>query len=160
MKLVDRSDVELVVMGSPLASMSFYHAQCPGFVYEGPRSHDEVLSLMRTCDVLALPSIVEGRALVQQEALASGLPLIVTPNAGGEDLVEPGRTGFLVPIRSPAALADRIVWFAEHRSALVDMRQAAKAKALATAWSQYEKRIGDAISVATHSQRRIVSCVP
>ena len=68
MKLVDRSDVELVVMGSPLAPMSFYRGQCPGFVYEGPRSHDEVLSLMRTCDVLALPSIVEGRALVQQEA--------------------------------------------------------------------------------------------
>jgi glycosyltransferase involved in cell wall biosynthesis len=158
MKLVDRSDVELVVMGSPLAPMSFYRAECPGFVYEGPRSHDEVLSLMRTCDVLALPSIVEGRALVQQEALASGLPLLVTPNAGGEDLVEQGKTGFLIPIRAPAVLAERITWFADHRSALVAMRQAAKAKALATGWAQYEKRIGEAVSVATHRRRRVDSC--
>lgn len=158
MKLVDRSDVELVVMGSPLAPMSFYRGQCPGFVYEGARSHDEVLSLMRTCDVLALPSIVEGRALVQQEALASGLPLLVTPNAGGEDLVEQGKTGFLVPIRAPAVLAERITWFADHRSALVAMRQAAKAKALATGWAQYEKRIGEAVSVATHRRCRVDSC--
>ncbi|RPH56653.1 MAG: glycosyltransferase [Acidobacteria bacterium] len=158
MKLVDRSDVELVVMGSPLAPMSFYRGQCPGFVYEGPRSHDEVLSLMRTCDVLALPSIVEGRALVQQEALASGLPLLVTPNAGGEDLVEQGKTGFLVPIRAPAVLAERITWFADHRSALVAMRQAAKAKALATGWAQYERRLGEAVSVATHRRCRVDSC--
>ena len=46
--------------------------------------------LMRTCDVLVLPSIVEGRALVQQEAMACGLPLIVTRNAGARRL-DPGR---------------------------------------------------------------------
>ena len=56
---------------------------------------------MKAHDALVLPSIVEGRALVQQEALACRLPIIVTPNAGGEDLVEEGITGHLVPIRSP-----------------------------------------------------------
>jgi glycosyltransferase involved in cell wall biosynthesis len=157
MTLVRRSDVELVVMGSLLAPMSFYRAQYPGFVYESPRPQAEVLSLMRSCDVLVLPSIVEGRALVQQEALASGLPLVVTPNAGGEDLVVHGKTGFLVPIRSPEVLADRIVWFAEHRSELDAMRQAAKAKALATGWSRYEKRIEDAVSMAIH-RRRLSVC--
>ena len=40
-----------------------------------------------------LPSIVEGRALVQQEALSCGLPIIVTSNAGGEDLIDEGLTG-------------------------------------------------------------------
>ena len=37
---------------------------------------------MNEHDVLVLPSIIEGRALVQQEALANGLPLIITPNTG------------------------------------------------------------------------------
>jgi glycosyltransferase involved in cell wall biosynthesis len=157
MTLVRRSDVELIVMGSLLAPMAFYRAQYPGFVYESPRPQAEVLSLMRSCDVLVLPSIVEGRALVQQEALASGLPLVVTPNAGGEDLVEHGKTGFLIPIRSPEVLADRIVWFAEHRSELDAMRPAAKAKALATGWSRYEKRIEDAVSMAIH-RRRLSVC--
>ncbi|HUR59651.1 MAG TPA: glycosyltransferase family 4 protein, partial [Opitutaceae bacterium] len=87
MKLLQRSDVELVVMGAPVAALEFYRQQFAGFQYEPPRPHDEVLKLMRSCDVFVLPSIVEGRALVQQEALACGLPLIVTPNAGGEDLI-------------------------------------------------------------------------
>ena len=41
---------------------------------------------MQDCDVLVLLSLVEGRALVQQEAMANGLPLIITENTGGEDL--------------------------------------------------------------------------
>ena len=62
-------------------------------------------------DVLILPSIIEGRALVQQEALACGLPIIVTPNAGGEDLIETGVTGHLIPIRSPEKIREKIEWF-------------------------------------------------
>ena len=50
---------------------------------------------MKEHDALVLPSIVEGRALVQQEALSCGLPIIVTPNTGGEDLIEEGTTGYL-----------------------------------------------------------------
>ena len=46
--------------------------------------------------------------MVQQEALSCGLPIIVTPNAGGEDLVEDGKTGHLVPIRSPEKIAEAI----------------------------------------------------
>jgi glycosyltransferase involved in cell wall biosynthesis len=55
---------------------------------------------MKAHDALVLPSIVEGRALVQQEALSCGLPIIVTPNAGGEDLVEEGFNRAPCPIRS------------------------------------------------------------
>ena len=56
------------------------------FTYEPPRPHHEVLQLMKTCDVLVLPSIVEGRALVQQEAMSCRLPVIATRNAGADDL--------------------------------------------------------------------------
>jgi type I restriction enzyme R subunit len=63
---------------------------------------------MRSCDVFVLPSLVEGRALVQQEAMACGLPIIVTRNAGGEDLVQDGSGGFLVPIRDPQAIAEKL----------------------------------------------------
>ena len=52
---------------------------------------------MQQHDALVLPSIVEGRALVQQEFLSCGLPIIVTPNSGGEDLVEEGKPDTLFP---------------------------------------------------------------
>lgn len=141
MRLLDRSDVELVVMGSPVAPMEFYRRQLPGFRYEAPRPHAQVLELMQSCDVLLLPSIAEGRALVQQEALACGLPLIVTPNTGGQDLIEEGRTGFLVPIRAPETIAHKIDWLASHRDVLPAMRLAARAKALEYSWEDYGRKI-------------------
>jgi glycosyltransferase involved in cell wall biosynthesis len=140
-KLLKRSDVELVVMGSLAAPLEFYRSQLAEFTYEPTRPHAEVLKLMSTCDVLCLPSIVEGRALVQQEAMACGLPLIVTRNAGAEDLIEEGRTGFLVSPGSPEAIADRINWFADHAAMLHDMGRAARAKALKLTWPRYAERI-------------------
>lgn len=146
MRLLGNPDIELVVMGSLQAPLSFYRNQYAGFTYEPPRPHHQVLELMRTCDVLALPAIVEGRALVQQEALASGLPIVVTMNAGGDDLVDEGRTGFLVPIRSPGVLAERLAWFAGNRAVLPAMRQHALRKAALTGWAHYESRVREAVS--------------
>ncbi len=145
MRLLGRGDVELVVMGAPVAPLEFYQRQL-SFRYEPPRSQADVFRLMQQCDVFILPSIVEGRALVQQEAMACGLPLIVTPNAGGEDLIEEGRTGFLVPIRSPHSLAEKISWFADNRQELPEMRQAAHNKAVKYTWQSYGQKIVAAIS--------------
>ena len=136
MKLLKRHDVELIVMGSPIAPMEFYRSQYRDFTYMSTRPHHEVLHLMQSCDVLVLPSIAEGRALVQQEAMANGLPLIITANTGGEDLVVPGETGFLVPIRSPEIIAEKIAWLADHRNALPDMRHAAIKKADEYPWQR------------------------
>lgn len=136
-KLLRRSDVELVVMGTPLMDLAFYRRAFADFRHEPPRPHAAVLALMRTCHLLVLPSIVEGRALVQQEAMSCGLPIVVTPNAGGEDLIEEGRTGFLVPIRAPEAIAERIGWFADHRALLPEMGRAARAKAATFTWQNY-----------------------
>lgn len=153
MRLLKGSNVELVVMGSLVAPLAFYRRQFDAFTYEPPRPHRDVLALMRGCDVLVLPALVEGRALVQQEALACGLPIVVTRNAGAEDLVDEGRTGFLVPVRSAAAIAAALAFLAEHRPELEAMRGHARQKAADTAWSQYEARILQAASLATGRDR-------
>jgi len=148
MKLLKRHDVELVVLGSPIVPMEFYRRQYRDFTYMSTRPHHEVLKLMQSCDVLVLPSIAEGRALVQQEALANGLPLIVTKNTGGEDLIVPGETGFLVPIRSPDAIAEKIAWLADHRERLPDMRRAAITQADEYPWQRYTDRIVASVSAS------------
>jgi glycosyltransferase involved in cell wall biosynthesis len=145
MKLVGSSEVELVVMGAPVLPIQFYQNQFADFVYEAPRAHPAVLELMRSCDVLVLPSIVEGRALVQQEAMACGLPLIVTRNAGGEDLIIEGKTGFLVPAGEPAAIAEKVDWFAQNRAELPAMSSAARLKAAELTWPAYGEKILHAI---------------
>jgi glycosyltransferase involved in cell wall biosynthesis len=145
MKLLKRQDVELIVMGSPLASMEFYRSQYADFTYLSTRPHREVLELMRGCDVLVLPSLAEGRALVQQEAMANGLPLIITENTGGEDLIVEGETGFLVPIRNPRVIAEKIAWLADHPAARPEMRTAAIRKAAEYPWQRYRDRIAAAV---------------
>ena len=145
MRLQKRNDVELIVMGTPQAPMEFYRSEFDGFVYEPGRPHAQVLELMQSCDVFCLPSIVEGRALVMQEAMSQGLPLIITPNTGGEDLIDEGLTGFLVPIRRADKIAEKIAWFADHRSALGEMSRAAQMKAREFTWETYGKTLSNAI---------------
>ncbi|AGY59510.1 glycosyltransferase family 4 protein [Gloeobacter kilaueensis] len=140
-RLLGRSDIELVVLGTPLLPLPFYRRQLPDFTYEAPRPHALVLQLMQSCHLLALPSIVEGRALVQQEAMVCGLPLLITPNTGGEDLIEEGRTGFLVPIRSPEKLAEKLDWFADRRAETIQMGQQARQRAMEITWKAYCEKI-------------------
>lgn len=147
MKLLNRRDIELVVMGSLQAPMDFYRREYADFTYEPGRPNEQVLELMRSCDVFCLPSIVEGRALVMQEAMSQGLPLIITPNTGGEDLIVEGETGFLVPIRSPEAIAEKINWFLDNRPAIAAMGEAARQHAEKISWDSYADRIIEALRV-------------
>lgn len=144
MKMVDSKRVELVIMGSLMRPLNWYRQRFAGFVYEPTRSHENVLRLMRSCDLFVLPSIVEGRALVQQEAMACGLPVIATGNAGADDMIIDGETGFLVPIRSPEAIAEKISWCADNRSILSGMGIAARTHASEFTWRAY----GDTIVAA------------
>jgi glycosyltransferase involved in cell wall biosynthesis len=141
MRTLNNPNIELVVLGSLLAPITFYRKEFPDFTYETGRSHDEVLALMRTCDVFCLPSIVEGRALVMQEAMSQGLPLVITANTGGEDLIIEGETGFLVPIRSPEAIANKLLWFLENRSCISEMGEKAKHHAAKYTWEKYATTI-------------------
>jgi glycosyltransferase involved in cell wall biosynthesis len=151
MKMLNSNDAQLVVMGSLLRPLSWYQERSPNFVYEPPRAHREFLELMQTCDLLVLPSIVEGRALVQQEAMACGLPVIATRNAGADDLIVNGETGFLVPIRSPEVIAEKIEWCVRNRSDVGRMGVAAQKRARELTWRSYGETILRAIRSFTGS---------
>lgn len=145
MQLLNNPNIELVVLGSLLAPMEFYKNAFPNFIYEPVRSHSEILKLMRSCDLLCLPSIVEGRALVMQEAMSQGLPIIITPNTGGADLILEGETGFLVPIRNASMIAEKINWFFENRNQMEHIGENARKHASNYTWENYAKIIIDGL---------------
>ena len=80
----------------------------------------EILSHYAWADVFLLPSLCEGSATVVYEALATGLPVICTPNTGS--IVRDGVDGFIVPIRDAGAIAERIDRLATDASLLAKMR--------------------------------------
>jgi glycosyltransferase involved in cell wall biosynthesis len=63
--------------------------------------------LYAAADAFLLPSAYESFSLVTFEAAASGLPLLVAPVSGAEDLVRDGESGWLVP-RDADAIAGRL----------------------------------------------------
>lgn len=80
----------------------------------GPLPRPEVVRRMRAADAAVLASVRtprgkrEGIPVVLMEAMASGLPVVASDLSGIPELVEDGRTGFLVPPREPGALADAL----------------------------------------------------
>jgi glycosyltransferase involved in cell wall biosynthesis len=91
----------------------------------GPLPQAELARLMSRSHVLALPSIEEGLALVQAQAMACGCPVVCSTNTGGEDLFSDGVEGFIVPIRDPQALAERLQRLADNPDLQRSMRAAA-----------------------------------
>jgi starch synthase len=73
--------------------------------------HEQLAARLRNADLFILPSLEEGLARTALEALACGLPIIVTPHTGANDAVIPGINGEVVPVRDPPAIAQAImVW--------------------------------------------------
>lgn len=71
-------------------------------------SREDVPELLRSFDVFALSSRVEGISNTILEAMATGLPVAATRVGGNAELVEDGVTGTLVPPRDPEALAEAL----------------------------------------------------
>jgi glycosyltransferase involved in cell wall biosynthesis len=88
-----------------------------------PQHH--LVGLMSTSHVMVLPSIEEGLALVQGQALACGCPVLCSTNTGGEDLFTDGIEGFIVPVRDPQALTDRMQQLADDPDLQARMSEAA-----------------------------------
>lgn len=70
---------------------------------------EDLLNVFRSLDIFVIPS-VEGDTIPQvlMQALAVGLPVVSTTVGSIPDVVQDGQTGFVVPPRNSAALADRI----------------------------------------------------
>ena len=152
MKLLRGEPISLTILGQPSMPMEFYRKQFSEFAYFPPCPNQKVRDMMKAHDALVLPSIVEGRALVQQEALSCGLPIIVTPNAGGEDLVEEGITGHIVPIRSPEKIAEAIRAMIENINLKEEIQQLCQKKATQYTWANYAQNIID-FNLSNHAQR-------
>ncbi len=97
----DLRNVHLIVVGDgPDATKLKALCQRLGLAdrteWKGILAPNEVARLMRDVDALCLPSYMEGRPNVVNEAMASGLPVISTRIGGIPDMVREGETALLV----------------------------------------------------------------
>jgi glycosyltransferase involved in cell wall biosynthesis len=95
--------------------------------FTGSLPQSELARLMARSHALALPSIEEGLALVQGQAMACGCPVIATAATGAEDLFTNGIEGFILPQSDDPtqALTARLQQLADDPALQLAMRSAA-----------------------------------
>lgn len=123
----------------------------------------DVATWLAAADVAVVPSVrdasgnVDGLPNTVMEALASGTPLVATPVGGIGSVVEDGRTGILVPERSPADLAAAIGVLLRNPSRRAEIGARARAAVQSRyGWAQVARRYESAYERALvfHSGRR------
>jgi len=137
-------EIEIWVIGTITPEMkpllSGYEARVRFF---GSIPRSELYEYYNQGSVLVLPSLEEGLALVQAQAMACGLPVIATTNTGAEDLFTDGIEGFIVPIRSQEAIREKVTHLYKNSELRHEMGQAALRRVQSIGgWDSY----GDSIS--------------
>lgn len=113
----------------------------PGPVaFLGPQTQGELAAELRRADLLVLPSRNDSYAMVVPEALASGLPVLISEMVGAKGLVSEGRTGWIVPVEDAGALAERMAWCVRHPDAVRALRPGCRRAAEAATWPAYARR--------------------
>lgn len=116
--------------------------ESPNILQKGAFPEFELHKLYSQGSVFCMPSVEEGLAMVQPQAMACGLPLICTTNTGGEDLIEDGKEGFIIPIRDVDALKEKILYLYENPELCREMGHAACKKVQTRfTWKDYGNRM-------------------
>jgi len=122
------------------------------FVGEVEREH--LFAYLRAADVYVSTSLSDGTSASLLEAMALGVPSIVTDIPGNREWVENGRNGFLVPVKDPRQLAMKITQLVENK----DLRQRIIKNAFRTVeakadWREHSARFDNLISTLASQGR-------
>ena len=82
-------------------------------IFKGEIPNKEVTEYMVASDVFALPSLSEGFPVTILEAMASGLPIVVTKVTGITEIIINGENGFLAEPKNTKEIAEKILLLLE-----------------------------------------------
>ena len=97
---------------------------------------EEVVRRLSGAGLFVLPSLDEGMSNALLEAMACGLPAIATNISGNEELIEPGRNGWLIPTRDTAAIEHASVSILTDDAARTSMGAASRSMAECRDWTR------------------------
>jgi glycosyltransferase involved in cell wall biosynthesis len=118
-RLLQGQDIEFLVAGQVGISDRAVRAFPPNMKVLGRVTRDKLGEVYRQAHVFVLPTISDGFAVTQLEAMAHGLPVVATPNCGR--VVTDGADGLIVPPRDGKALANALARLHNDRPLLREM---------------------------------------
>ena len=105
----------------------------------------ELAAAYRRADVLVLPSRHDSFGRVVVEAMATGLPALVSEHVGAKEVITEGKNGWVVPADDIDALANQMRWCVEHSDQVAAMRGPAADAATKYTWAAYRERVVDVL---------------
>jgi glycosyltransferase involved in cell wall biosynthesis len=127
----------------------------PNVAILGKVKRSQAMHLFAAADLFVLPTISDGFALTQLEAMSQGAPVIATPNCG--EVVTEGQDGFIVPPGDGAAIAAAITRLDECRSLLTEMSRQAILKSRAFPLESYAATVDRLVDQYLETEGRSVS---
>ncbi|MES2822430.1 MAG: glycosyltransferase [Pseudomonadota bacterium] len=94
--------------------------------------NEDTIHFLGQLDFFALSSSSEGFSIATIEAMATGLPVVVTRCGGPQEILEHGVTGLLVETNNPQELANGLLYMIQHN---------ADAEKIATAGKMHVKNV-------------------
>jgi glycosyltransferase involved in cell wall biosynthesis len=118
-RLLERQDIEFLLAGPVGIEDDKVRAFPDNMKLLGRVTRDKLTEVYRQAHVFVLPTISDGFAVTQLEAMAHGLPVVTTPNCGR--VVTDGVEGVIVPARDSRSLADALARLNSNRGLLREM---------------------------------------
>lgn len=131
-----KSTAVLNVYGMPLLPERLLATATDGVIFHGSVPQSTLFEAFKDADLLVFPTLSDGYGMVVAEAMAHGLPVITTNQAGAADLVT-NRNGIIITAADSAAITEALTWCLDNREQLSSMRQHALDAARARQWSHF-----------------------
>jgi glycosyltransferase involved in cell wall biosynthesis len=138
---LDPGKVHFDVVGPLGIKAEALAAAPPNVTFHGRSTRDQAATWYRQSDIFVLPTLSDGFAITQLEAMSYGLPVVTTPCCG--EVVSDGVDGFVIPPRSPEELVKAFQKYLIDPEILVAQRQAALRKASQFAMERLAKNLQD-----------------
>ena len=145
-----KPDTELTLVGNVVHSDTALRRYADLFRHVPHQTRPALARQYREADVFVFPTLIEGMGLVVLEAMACGLPVIVTANGPG-DIVRDGIDGFIVPQRDEEAIRDRLERLYRDPELRAELAHNARARAQEFTWAAYGQRAIDVLTALGRS---------
>jgi glycosyltransferase involved in cell wall biosynthesis len=111
-EIMNESKVKLLIIGDgsykPDLERLAKNVNKGNILFEGQKNRQEIAEILSTTDIFVNPSYSEGLPTSVLEAGAAGLPIVATDVGGTREIIEDGKSGFLVPAGDTQALKEKV----------------------------------------------------
>jgi glycosyltransferase involved in cell wall biosynthesis len=145
-KKAARPGAELHLYGRIQLPAAYVRRFDSGVFFHGPVTAAELGPAYARAAFLVFPTLCDGFGMVVLEAMAQGVPVITTPNAGAHGFIRPGENGFLVPPADTEALADTLSRCIAEGDSRPERRTAAWETARRWTWADFRAALGEKLA--------------